>query len=72
VRRKTLAVDVGIAAAIAVLVLIISPGAAITGMIAIFVLVVCAVSFALDSRARRARRARRSARGSGPMRGSRR
>ena len=60
-RRKTLAVDAGIAVAIVVLVLIISPGAAVTGMIAILVLVACALSFVIDSRARRAARRRRVA-----------
>ena len=58
--RRTLTVDAGIAAAIVVLVLIISPGAAVTGMIAILVLVACALSFVINSRARRAARARRA------------
>jgi hypothetical protein len=57
-------IDAGIAAALAALVLIVSPGLAVTGMIAIFVLLCCAISFAFDSRAR-ARRARRVSRGRG-------
>jgi len=61
VRRKTLTADAGIAAAVVILVLIVSPGAAVTGMIAILVLVGCAISFAIDSRARRAAQARRAA-----------
>jgi hypothetical protein len=58
VRRNLLAIDAGIAAVLALLVIIISPGLAVAGMIAILILLVCGVSFALDSRAARARRAK--------------
>jgi multisubunit Na+/H+ antiporter MnhB subunit len=57
-RRNILAVDAGIAALLAVLVLIISPGLAVTGMVAIAVVLVCAVSFVRERRASR-RRTRR-------------
>jgi hypothetical protein len=53
-----LAIDAGIALVLALLVLIISPGLAVAGLIAIFILLSCAVSFALESRAARARRAK--------------
>ena len=43
-----IAVDVGIAVLLAVLVLIITPGVAVTGMIALFVVFVCAISFAIE------------------------
>jgi ABC-type nickel/cobalt efflux system permease component RcnA len=42
------AVDVGIAVLLAVLVLIVSPGLAVTGMIALLVVFVCAVSFGIE------------------------
>ena len=42
------AVDVGIAVLLAVLVFIVSPGVAVTGMIALLVVFVCAVSFAIE------------------------
>jgi membrane protein implicated in regulation of membrane protease activity len=42
------AVDVGIAALLAVLVFIVSPGDAVTAMIALVVVFVCAVSFAIE------------------------
>lgn len=54
-RRRTLAVDVGIAALLAALVLIIAPGLAIAAILAILVVLVCAISFAVDARARRRR-----------------
>jgi membrane protein implicated in regulation of membrane protease activity len=44
----TVAVDAGIAVLLAVLVLIVSPGVAVTGMTALFVVIVCAVSFAIE------------------------
>lgn len=50
-------IDLVIALALAVFVLIISPGVAVAGLIAGLVLVVCGVSFAIDAR-RRPRRAR--------------
>jgi hypothetical protein len=60
VRRKTLVVDGGLAMALAALVLIVSPGVAVSGMIALLVLLLCAVSFALDRRHLTSRPARRA------------
>ena len=59
-RRNTLLIDAGIAVAIAIAVLIISPGLAVAGMIAIAVLVACAISLVLDVRRSRRRPVRRS------------
>jgi ABC-type bacteriocin/lantibiotic exporter with double-glycine peptidase domain len=61
VSNRTLAIDGLIAVLIAALVLIISPGLAVSGMIALVVLLILAISFALQSR-RHHRRARVSAR----------
>ena len=47
--RRILLIDLGIALVLAILVLIISPGVAVAAMIALAVLVVCGVSFALDA-----------------------
>lgn len=52
---RLLAIDGALAVAIAIIVLIISPGLAITAVIAILVLLVCAVSFVVDGRVGRAR-----------------
>lgn len=56
------AVDVGVAVLLAVLVFIVSPGVAVTGIFALFVVLVCAVSFAIERwlghRKRRPRRVR--------------
>lgn len=51
--RNTLMIDAAIAAILTVLVVVLSPGLAIVGLIAILVIIVCGVSFALDSRRRR-------------------
>ena len=59
-RRKTLVVDTGLAMALAALALIVSPGVAVSGMIALLVLLLCAVSFALDRRRLTSRPARRA------------
>ncbi len=59
-RRNTLAVDAGIAVVIAAFVLIVSPGLAVTGILAILVLVTIAINIALESRKRRRSYARRS------------
>jgi hypothetical protein len=59
VRHRTLIVDAGVAVAVAALVLILAPGLAVAGMIAIFVLLVCGLSLALDAGAARRGRARR-------------
>jgi hypothetical protein len=55
VRRNALLIDVGIAALVAILVIVIAPGLAVVGLLAILVLIVCAVSFALDRRRKRSR-----------------
>jgi hypothetical protein len=44
VKRNLLMVDVALAIGLAVLVLIISPGLAIAGVVALIALIVCAVS----------------------------
>jgi hypothetical protein len=62
VTRNTLLVDTGIALALTVLVLILLPGLAVVAILALFVLVVYGVSFAVVGwRRRRARLARRRA-----------
>jgi ABC-type bacteriocin/lantibiotic exporter with double-glycine peptidase domain len=53
VTRRTLLIDGVIAAILTVLVVVLSPGLAVVGLIAILVIIVCGVSFALDSRRRR-------------------
>ncbi len=55
-RHKTLAVDLGIALALAACVLILAPGVAIDGLIAIAAGTLCAISYALEARFRRSRR----------------
>jgi hypothetical protein len=50
VSRQILLLDVGLAVLLAVLVLIVSPGVAVSGMIALFVVLVCAVSFGIERR----------------------
>jgi hypothetical protein len=60
---RTLAIDVGIAALVAVLVLIVSPGPAITVVIVGLACIVCGASMAIDAgRRRRRRRAARALR----------
>ena len=54
--RNALLTDIGLAVLAAIVVLIITPGVAVAGMIAALVLVACAVSLARDVR-RRGRRA---------------
>ena len=53
VRSRTLAIDGAIGAAIAALVLIITPGLAIVAIIAILVVVVCSISLAVGALSRR-------------------
>ncbi len=48
--RRLAMIDLGIALALAVFVLLISPGIAVAGLIALLVLVVCGVSFVVESR----------------------
>jgi hypothetical protein len=52
IRNNVLAVDAAIAVVIAAIVLIVSPGLAVTGLIALLVLVVVGVSFAWSHRRR--------------------
>lgn len=47
-RSKLLAIDVAIAVTVALIIVIFSPGLAIAAIIAIFVLLVCAVSLLVD------------------------
>jgi hypothetical protein len=54
-RRNTLLIDVGIALVLAILVVVISPGLAVVGMLALVVLLVCAISFGIDRRRKRRR-----------------
>jgi ABC-type bacteriocin/lantibiotic exporter with double-glycine peptidase domain len=54
--RKTLLVDAGVALVLAILVIVISPGLAVVGLLALLVLLVCAASFGIDRRRRRRRR----------------
>lgn len=61
-RRNTLLIDVGIAGALAIFVVIVAPGLAVVGLLAILVAAVCGVSFALDLRRRRSRPPRRPVR----------
>jgi hypothetical protein len=56
VNRGIAAIDLAIALALALLVLIVSPGVAVTGMIAALVLVICGVTFAVGGRRRQRRR----------------
>ena len=81
--RSTLLVDAGIALVLAIVVIVISPGLAVVGLLALLVLLICGVSFLIDRRRRRRRsnpvaelqRSRgaeaRSARWSAPQRGAR-
>ena len=60
--RNTLVVDLALAAGIAILVLILAPGLAVVGLLALVVLLISSVSFAIDLRRRRGptRRPRRA------------
>lgn len=66
-RRGTLLLDFALAIGVAVILLIVSPGLAVVGLVAVIVLVVCAISLLFDAwRSGRRRRppppARRAAR----------
>jgi ABC-type bacteriocin/lantibiotic exporter with double-glycine peptidase domain len=50
---RVAAIDAALAVIIAAVVLIVSPGLAVTGIIALAVLVVCGISFAWSARRRR-------------------
>jgi ABC-type bacteriocin/lantibiotic exporter with double-glycine peptidase domain len=65
VRRNTVLVDAGIAVVLAAVVLIVSPGLAVVAILAIIVVVVCAISFAIQARPRRSRPPRSRKRSSG-------
>jgi hypothetical protein len=53
VRNRILAVDVAVAVVIAALVMLISPGVAVTGMLALLVLFVVGVSYGWSALRRR-------------------
>jgi hypothetical protein len=55
-------IDVGIAAVLAIFVVVVAPGLAVVGLLAILVAAVCGISFALDLRRRRSRPTRRPVR----------
>ncbi len=59
-RRQILAIDVTGGLLLAVLILVIASGLAVVAIIAIFALLICAISFALDARPRRRRASRRT------------
>jgi ABC-type bacteriocin/lantibiotic exporter with double-glycine peptidase domain len=67
VSRRTLLVDLAIAAVLTILIVVLSPGLAVVGLVAALIVVICALSFALEARRRRRTVARnlRSARGNG-------
>jgi F0F1-type ATP synthase assembly protein I len=56
VSRNTLLIDAGIAAVLAILVLVIAPGLAVVGLLGLLVVIVCGISFAIDVRRRRSHR----------------
>jgi hypothetical protein len=51
--RNTLLIDAAIAAVLTILVVVLSPGLAVVGLIALVVVLVCTISFAFDLRRRR-------------------
>lgn len=55
-RRNTLLVDAGIALVLAILVIVISPGLAVVGILALLVLLICLISFIIDRRRKASRR----------------
>lgn len=61
-RSNILLVDAAIAVALAILVLIVSPGLAVVAIVAVAVLVVCGVSFAVVGWRRRSARRRANTR----------
>jgi hypothetical protein len=54
--KRTLQIDLGLAVAVAVLIWLVSPGYAISGPLAIIVLIVCGISLRRERRALGARR----------------
>ena len=57
--RSALLIDLAIAGLVAFLAVILSPGLAIVGLLALVVLVVCGLSFAIETFAHRRRAPRR-------------
>jgi ABC-type bacteriocin/lantibiotic exporter with double-glycine peptidase domain len=57
--RNALLIDCTIAAILTILVVVLAPGLAVVGLAAILVVLVCAISFALDRRSRSRRRSRK-------------
>lgn len=53
--RNPLLIDAGIALVLAILVIVISPGLAVVGLLALLVVLVCLISFGVDRRLRRRR-----------------
>lgn len=51
--RNTLLIDAAIAVILAIVAIVVAPGLAVVGLLAILVLLVCAVSFAVDRRRKR-------------------
>ncbi|MBV8940400.1 MAG: hypothetical protein JO321_06225 [Solirubrobacterales bacterium] len=66
--RRTLMVDAAIVAVLVALALILAPGLAVVGLLALLVLVVCTISFAASVVSSRRRRRRRDARRPPPRR----
>ena len=56
--RRAVIIDAGIAVVAAVLLIVMAPGLAVVGLVALLVLLVCAISLALDRRRRPRRRGR--------------
>jgi multisubunit Na+/H+ antiporter MnhB subunit len=56
VRRNTLLVDAAIAVVLAILVIVLSPGLAVVGLLALLVLLLCVISFGIDRLRRRRRK----------------
>lgn len=67
-RRTPLTTDIALAVLAAIFVLIVAPGTAIAGLIALVVLIFCVVSFVRQSRRARARPVRARARRGPPQR----
>jgi hypothetical protein len=66
--RSPLISDLAIAAIAAILILVLTPGVAVAGMIALLVLLACAINLIVDSRRRRGAQAPRRRRPAPPQR----
>ena len=53
--RNPLLIDAGIALVLAILVIVISPGLAVVGLLALLVVLICLISFGVDRMLRRRR-----------------